>query len=72
MQVILQEDGKGTIRGLKRDVVACMAVLKSKDIGCKRFFESTKRNTPGAEEGVVELVDLSKIPMIVGSNRFFG
>ncbi|MCI80972.1 hypothetical protein A2U01_0102244 [Trifolium medium] len=30
-QAILLEDGKGTIRGLKRDGVACRAVLKSKD-----------------------------------------
>ena len=28
-------------------------------------------NNPGAEEGRVELVGLSKIPMIVGCKRFF-
>ncbi|MCI76440.1 hypothetical protein A2U01_0097710, partial [Trifolium medium] len=41
-------------------------------VGCKRFFGSTERNTPGAEMGVVQLVELSKILMMVGSKRFFG
>ncbi|MCI51857.1 hypothetical protein A2U01_0073101, partial [Trifolium medium] len=70
-QAILQEDGKGTIRGIKRDGVACRAVQNPRTIGCKRFFESTERNTSGAKEGLVEFVELSKIPMIVESKRFF-
>ncbi|MCI72443.1 hypothetical protein A2U01_0093706 [Trifolium medium] len=37
-QAILQEDGKGTIRRLKRDGVACRAVLKSKDIWMQAFL----------------------------------
>ncbi|MCI50920.1 hypothetical protein A2U01_0072164, partial [Trifolium medium] len=40
-------------------------------VGCKRFFGSTEMNTPGAEEGVMKLVELSKISIIVGSKRFF-
>ncbi|MCI74102.1 hypothetical protein A2U01_0095366, partial [Trifolium medium] len=35
----------------------------------KQVFESTE-DIPGVKEGVVELVELSKIPMIVGSKHF--
>jgi hypothetical protein len=37
----------------------------------KQFFRRTDMNNPGAEEGTMELVGLSKIPMILECKRFF-
>ena len=39
-------------------------------MGGKQFFRRTDRFNPGAEEGKVELVGLSKIPVIVGMQAF--
>ncbi|MCI93946.1 hypothetical protein A2U01_0115244, partial [Trifolium medium] len=41
----LQEDGKGTIRGLKRDDVACKVVLKSQDELGTRVSSGVRRGT---------------------------
>ncbi|KAK2426520.1 hypothetical protein QL285_025181 [Trifolium repens] len=60
-QAILQEDGKGTIRGLKRvrwSLYGCPKIPWT--IGGKRFFERTELITPGVEEGVVKLVSYLK------------
>jgi hypothetical protein len=37
----------------------------------KQYFRRTDKFNPGAEVGMVELVELSKIPVIVGCKRFF-
>ncbi|MCI55074.1 hypothetical protein A2U01_0076324, partial [Trifolium medium] len=39
-------------------------------VRAKQVFQSTE-GIPGVEERVVLLVELSKIPVIVGSKRFF-
>ncbi|KAK2456335.1 hypothetical protein QL285_003709 [Trifolium repens] len=39
-------------------------------VGGKQFFRKTDRFNSGAEEGKVELVGLSKIPVIVGIQAF--
>ncbi|KAK2406049.1 hypothetical protein QL285_041833 [Trifolium repens] len=69
-QAILREDGGHS--GGRRVVKACRVVQKIQ--GQSEASDSSggrKRYNPGAEEGKVELVELSKIPMIVGSKRFF-
>jgi hypothetical protein len=39
-------------------------------VGCKRFIESRKLNTPGVEEVAVNLVGAAKHPMVVGHKIF--
>ncbi|MCI80260.1 hypothetical protein A2U01_0101531, partial [Trifolium medium] len=50
-QAILQEDGKGTIRGLKSDDVACRAVLKSKDSLMQAFLREYGEEHSGGRRG---------------------
>ncbi|MCI54028.1 hypothetical protein A2U01_0075275, partial [Trifolium medium] len=50
-QAILQEDEKGTIRGLKRDGVACRAVLKSKDSWMQAFLRKYRKEHSGGRRG---------------------
>ncbi|MCI83729.1 hypothetical protein A2U01_0105005, partial [Trifolium medium] len=47
----LQEDGKGTIRGLKRDDVAYRAVLKSKDSWMQAFLREYGEEYFGGRRG---------------------
>ncbi|MCI84506.1 hypothetical protein A2U01_0105784, partial [Trifolium medium] len=50
-QAILQEDVKGTTRGLKRDDVACRTVLKSKDNWMKVFLREYGEEHSGGRRG---------------------
>ncbi|MCI58594.1 hypothetical protein A2U01_0079849, partial [Trifolium medium] len=50
-QMILQEDGKSTIRGLKKDGVACRVVLKSNDSWMQAFLQEYGEEHSGGRRG---------------------
>ncbi|MCI35839.1 hypothetical protein A2U01_0057060 [Trifolium medium] len=50
-QAFLQEDEKGTIRGLKRDGVTCSVVLKSKDSWMQAFLREYREEHSRGRRG---------------------